>query len=143
MKEKTAAHTLYGVPLCGLILWSTPNNLEQTFRNVLTSGGFDHLLAGRELQLCDWRGEFTVKPATIADMLEYDFDACLGKLAGTSVFIVHGTADAVVTPQEAQANYDACKEPRELCWISGGDHSFIADSDQATRAVITWLQKHS
>ena len=137
----TPALTFGNTPLGGLVLWSAPNSLEQTFRKVLTDAGFDHLLAGRDLQLCDWRGEFTVHPETIADMLEYDLDACLRSLSGLPVCIVHGTADAVVLPQEAWANWEACGQPKMLHWVIGGDHSFIADSAEANAVVVEWLRE--
>ena len=130
------------VKLGGLILWSTPNNLKKTFQAVLGVSNFEKLYQGQPVTLQDYKGKFTLQPETVRDMLQYDLSDCLGRIGTMPSLILHGTADAIVSLEQPQANYDALREPKELVLLPGGDHSFVSDSTSASRVVLDWLQKH-
>ena len=47
----------------------------------------------------------------------------------TPLLIVHGTTDAVLLPELAQAAHDAAGEPKELAWIDTHNHIELYDQD--------------
>ena len=62
-----------------------------------------------------------------------------------SVLIVHGTTDATLLPELAQAAYDAAVGPKELVWIETHNHIELYDQDpyvsEAARHVLGWLDR--
>jgi len=47
----------------------------------------------------------------------------LAQLKGHPVLIFHGAEDKLATPDQAQANFDILKGPKELVWFEGCNHS--------------------
>ncbi len=129
------------LPLSGLILWSTPNDLPATFKQVLGAKNYERLLSGQDLQLSDERGPILVQAAFVRGIQNYDLTVCLHRQRKRPLLILHGTADAIVAPGQAQANYEAAFEPKELIMIPGGDHSFTTKSEVAAQAVLHWLKE--
>jgi hypothetical protein len=66
-------------------------------------------------------------------------------LASTPMLVVHGTNDAFLLPEYAQAAYDAATGPKDLVWIETHNHIEIYDQrpivDQAAKATIDWLSQ--
>jgi uncharacterized protein len=66
-------------------------------------------------------------------------------VAPTPLLIVHGTTDAVLLPELAQAAYDAANEPKELVWIETHNHIELYDQDpyvsEAVTHVLNWLDR--
>lgn len=65
--------------------------------------------------------------------------------------IVHGSEDESVPAAEAEALYEAAREPRDLVWIEGGSHTFGARHPfagptphliQAMNATQEWLLRY-
>jgi pimeloyl-ACP methyl ester carboxylesterase len=125
----------------GLILWSTPHNLVHTFRNVLGAENYAKLLAGQSLSLTDERGPVFVQAAFVQEIAQWHLAEYLKKWPAKPILIVHGSADMVVAPAEAQANYDTVSQPKKLVYIKDGDHSFMEHGDEANGEVLTWLKK--
>lgn len=123
----------------GLILWSAPNDLERTFVQVLTQPVFDELRAGHDLYLEDEKGRDLIRAAFVQDIFQYDIAACLKRWPGGPVLLLHGLADPVVSWDQARANYDCLRGPKQLVLIEGGDHSFAHKGEEAGRTARDWL----
>jgi fermentation-respiration switch protein FrsA (DUF1100 family) len=63
----------------------------------------------------------------------------------TPLLIVHGTTDAALLPEYAQAAYDAARDPKELVWIETDNHIQLYDQDpyvsEAVAHVLRWLER--
>lgn len=129
-----------GVSLDGLILWSTPNDLPATFKNVLGQENFQKLSLGQDLWLEDERGKVLVQGAFVQEIMHYDLTTALKKWQGRPLLILHGTEDKVVLPEQARKNFEAAGNPKQLVYITGGDHSFTLQSEKAASTVMNWLQ---
>ncbi len=125
----------------GLVLWSAPHNLEQTFRQVLTDPVFDRLRAGYDLWLEDEKGRDLIRAAFVQDIFRYNLPEALRVWPCRPVLILHGKEDTVVTPDQAVANYAALPEPKEWVLLPGGDHSFSHGGAEAARLVRQWLEQ--
>jgi uncharacterized protein len=66
-------------------------------------------------------------------------------VAPTPLLIVHGTTDAALLPELAQAAYDAAGEPKQLVWIESHNHIELYDQDpyvsEAVGHVLGWLDR--
>jgi uncharacterized protein len=91
----------------------------------------------------------TWSPQTTAASLEpyLTFNA-IGQaplVAPTPLLVVHGTTDAVLPPELAQAAYDAAIGPKELVWIETHNHIELYDQDpyvsEAVEHVLRWLER--
>jgi fermentation-respiration switch protein FrsA (DUF1100 family) len=64
-------------------------------------------------------------------------------VAPTPLLIVHGTTDATLLPEKAQAAFDAAAEPKALAWIETHNHIELYDQDpyvgEAVGTVLRWL----
>lgn len=128
------------VKVDGLVLWSTPHDLPRTFQAVLGSAQYRTLLAGKDLPVQDEKGALVVQAAFVQDMLSYDLDRCARAWGPGPVLVIHGTSDALVSPEQAQANYEALTGPKQLIYLEGGDHCFTNAGSEAAKQVLIWLQ---
>lgn len=143
MGGSTAAVYAAGDPLvAGLCLWSTPWDLQETFRLALGEEGYNRLAAGKDLVLDDEYGYVHLKPAFIADFAHFDVLACIERCAPRPLLVVHGTADAIVPLRQAQVVYHRYRGPKKFVPIVGGDHQFIQGGAVAQQAVLDWLQEN-
>jgi fermentation-respiration switch protein FrsA (DUF1100 family) len=66
-------------------------------------------------------------------------------VAPTPLLIVHGTTDAALLPELAQAAHDAAIGPKELVWIETHNHIELYDQDpyvsEAVAHVVDWLER--
>jgi fermentation-respiration switch protein FrsA (DUF1100 family) len=66
-------------------------------------------------------------------------------VAPTPLLIVHGTTDAALPPELAQAAFDAARDPKELVWIETHNHIELYDQDpyvtEAVGHVLRWLER--
>ena len=66
-------------------------------------------------------------------------------VAPTPLLIVHGTTDAALPPELAQAAYEAAVGPKELIWIETHNHIELYDQDpyvsEAVGHVLGWLDR--
>jgi fermentation-respiration switch protein FrsA (DUF1100 family) len=67
-------------------------------------------------------------------------------VAPTPLLIVHGTTDAALLPEYAQAAFDAAQGEKELVWIETHNHVELYDQDpyvsEAAAHAIRWLDRH-
>lgn len=125
--------------ITGMVLWSTPNDLPKTFKNVLGEDNFGRLSSGQDLWLQDERGLVLIQAAFVQEIQKYDLPTYLRNWKDKPVLVLHGTEDVIVSPDQAQANYQALGEPKQLVYIQGGDHSFTTRSTEAASTVLNWL----
>ena len=100
---------------------------------MLTQPVFDELRAGHDLYLEDEKGRDLIRAAFVQDIFQYDIAACLKRWPGGPVLLLHGLADPVVSWDQARANYDCLRGPKQLVLIEGGDHSFAHKGEEAGR----------
>lgn len=67
-------------------------------------------------------------------------------VAPTPLMIIHGTTDAALLPEYAQAVYDAAIGTKELVWIETHNHIELYDQDpyvsEAVQHIVRWLDTH-
>ncbi len=58
---------------------------------------------------------------------------------------MHGTTDAALPPEKAQAAFDAATGPKDLVWIETHNHIELYDQDpyvsEAVGHVLRWLDR--
>jgi fermentation-respiration switch protein FrsA (DUF1100 family) len=91
-----------------------------------------------------WSPKMTA--ASFAPYFTYNAVAHAPLVAPTPLLIVHGTRDLLLTPEYAQAAYDAAVGPKQLVWIEAHNHIELYDQDpyvsQAVGAVVRFLDSH-
>ena len=127
-----------GKDICGLVLWSTPHDLRETFRLSLRDG-YDRLVGGETLSIADEFGRLTLEPAFLRDFDRFDLLGCARLLTGRPILVVHGERDEIVPLRQAEEIYNQATEPKKLVVIPGGDHRFLDGYDLAADAVLAWL----
>ena len=90
-----------------------------------------------------WSWETTA--ASLEPYLTFNAVAQAPLVAPTPLLIVHGTTDAALLPELAQAAYDAATGPKELVWIETHNHIELYDQDpyvsEAVEHVLGWLER--
>jgi uncharacterized protein len=90
-----------------------------------------------------WSWETTA--ASLEPYLTFNAIGQAPLVAPTPLLIVHGTTDAVLLPELAQAAYDAAVGPKELVWIETHNHIELYDQDpyvsEAVGHVLSWLDR--
>ncbi len=92
----------------------------------------------------------TWSPQMTADSLPayftYNAVSAAPLVAPIPLLIVHGTTDAALLPEFAQAAYDAAGGTKDLAWIETHDHVELYDQDpyvsEAADHAISWLDQH-
>jgi len=46
----------------------------------------------------------------------------IGSISPRPIFIIHGTADTLVPPQNSERNFAAARQPKEIWWVPGAGH---------------------
>jgi len=82
-----------------------------------------------------------VKKKFFADLTRWDVPACASRLAPRPFLILHGTADEVVPPREAELLHAAAGEPKEMVLIQDADHRFTGCLDKTRGAFLAWLER--
>ena len=108
----------------GIILWSTPVFLQETFSTTMVEE-YHQLEMGKPVIIRDDWGEFRLNPSFVTDINRQDMDHCLELVSGRPVLIIHGTADEIVKPRNAEYTYNKVGNSAELHLIEGSDHRFV------------------
>lgn len=127
----------------GLVLWSAPNSLKKTFVQVLGEESFQRALQGEAIVLSDERGHDEIPASFVTDLLQYDLAALLQGWQDGPLLILHGEKDCIVTPEQAQANYDLAGGDKELHYMKDDDHHLALRCREAGAIVKRWLAEHS
>ncbi len=126
----------------GLVLWSAPNNLRKTFRQVLGDELYYRLDSGEVLHMQDERGCLDLTPDFLTDIDNYDLSAALSDI-NIPVMILHGKIDETVTVEQAYDNYALLKGRKILHVFENGDHSLGTCNNEAGRMICQWLAECS
>lgn len=87
-------------------------------------------------------GTVYVKESFFSDLAAYDVPARAAAVSPRPLLVIHGSADAVVPPDDALAVYSRAGQPKELFIVPGADHQFTEHYLQVWEAMFSWLQKH-
>ena len=126
----------------GLIFWSMPFDLLETFSLSLGMKNLEQLKNGVPLQLDDEWGKAELAPAFYTDLVKYDPVLALNNIPSIPILFVHGENDEIVPLHQAEAAFAAAKEPKTLKIVSGGDHRFLYTAKEAQHAVMYWLKEN-
>lgn len=104
---------------------------------------FDEFLAAHPIMVSD-------VPLEVADdVLSFWPEEMAGRIAPTPIRFIHGTADPIVDPKEAQIFYERTDEPKDLCLIEDGIHQLLSPEDngvdkanEAAGLVIEWFEEY-
>jgi uncharacterized protein len=90
-----------------------------------------------------WSWETTA--ASLEPFLTFNAMSQAPFVAPTPLLIVHGTTDAVLLPEKAQATFDAATGPKDLIWIETHNHIELYDQDpyvtEVVGHVLGWLEQ--
>lgn len=88
----------------------------------------------------------TITADSLPAYFAYNAIAAAPLVAPTPLLIIHGTVDAALLPEYAQAAYDAAQGEKELQWIETHNHVELYDQDpyvsEAAAHAIAWLDRH-
>lgn len=123
-----------------LVLWSTPGNLEKTFIHVMGKDNFADMVNGKDVVVDDERGRDLITSAFVRDIYNYNLSEILAKWPAKPILIIHGEKDEVVTPEQAEENFELVSEPKRLQYMKGCDHSLTPLNHEAAEIVTEWIQ---
>lgn len=124
----------------GLVLWSAPNNMRETFRHVMTDQYYDYVNAGNTLSFTDERGDCELTPDFLTDFDNYDLPQLLAGL-GCPVLMLHCQGDETVLVDQARRNAAVLGAKGTLKEYPNGDHSMGEYSEAASQYILEWLER--
>lgn len=127
----------------GMILWSAPNSLQQTFIQVLGEDAFREALQGKSIVLDDERGHDEIPAAFVMDLFHYDVAEFLKKWKKGPLLIIHGEKDSTVTPDQAKENYEIAGGKKHLHFMENDNHHLDLHFKEAGELVKNWLRKNA
>ena len=136
----------------GLALWSTPKhhnyNVKKFIRRARGTGGLiaflilsyvDRLFNVQKLFKLEVYG-VKLRPRFVREKL-MKLDECdAASKLHTSILIVVGEKDEIVSIDEAQAIYESASEPKTLQIIEGADHIYKGKEQQLIDKTIQWMK---
>ena len=126
----------------GMILWSAPNSLKQTFIQVLGEDAFQEALQGKTIVLDDERGHDEIPAAFVTDLFHYDVAEFLKKWKKGPLLIIHGENDTTVTPDQAKENFEIAGGEKQLCYMADDNHHLDLRFKKAGALVKNWLKRN-
>jgi uncharacterized protein len=91
-----------------------------------------------------WSAELTAD--SLPTYFAYNAVAAAPLVAPTPLLVIHGTTDAALLPEYAQAAFDAAQGTKELVWIETHNHVELYDQDpyvsEAAGQAVSWLDRH-
>ena len=124
----------------GMVLWSAPNSLRDTFVQVLGEEAFQNALRGQDILLADERGRDLIPAAFVKDLLQYDLPVLLRRWQSGPLLIIHGEKDCTVTPDQAKTNFDLAGGDKQLHYMEGDNHHLDLRCKEAGELVKEWLK---
>ncbi len=126
----------------GMILWSAPNSLKQTFIQVLGEDAFQEALQGKTIVLDDERGHDEIPAAFVTDLFHYDVAELLKKWKKGPLLIIHGENDTTVTPDQAKENFEIAGGEKQLCYMADDNHHLDLRFKETGELVKNWLKRN-
>lgn len=123
--------------IAGYVFWSTPVFLKETF-GVITEAGQQPRQSGTTLILSDEGGSYELAYDLFIDFGQHDMEKYIQLIRNKPVLIVHGQADQVVAPGNAE--YLAHSLPRAVMYmVEGADHRFTRHTAEREDLTVNWL----
>ena len=126
----------------GMVLWSAPNSLKNTFVQVLGEEAFQNALRGQSILLSDERGHDEIPAVFVTDLLQYDLPVLLRRWQSGPLLIIHGEKDCTVTPDQAKTNFDLAGGDTQLHYMEGDNHHLDLRCKEAGELVKEWLKEN-
>lgn len=123
----------------GLILWSTPVFMTETFTGMLPETD-KKLSPGQILKIHDAAGDYELDAAFLKDLAAHDMDQYLQALQKQKVLIIHARDDEIVPVENAL--YMNSKLPgSSLHLIDEAGHRFMDKTELRENITLQWLEK--
>ncbi len=91
---------------------SASNVISTSFEKFLHIPAFP--FAPVTVKIAEWRTSTNVNHVRPVDVI--------GKISPRPIFIIHGTADTVVPPDNSERNFAAANQPKQIWWVAGAGH---------------------
>lgn len=121
------------------IFWSTPVQLEQTFRNMLQND-YELLLGGQAITAQDEGGTFQIGPELAADFKRHDFEQYAAKIGQRPTLIVQGESDQVVPVSNGRL-LKSLLPGSTLLLLPEADHRFTEHTTWRENETIMWIKR--
>ena len=125
----------------GLVLWSTPVLLQQTF--------FDHapqqlerLLQGESLKFEDDKGGFLLGTEFGHDIKRHNFAAYLHKITERPALVIHGEDDLDVDLRNVEFIKKHAGDNFTIHVVAGADHRFTQHLQIREDLTLKWLEQN-
>ncbi|MTI85221.1 MAG: alpha/beta hydrolase [Firmicutes bacterium] len=115
--------------------WAAASRLMDLFTGLVDEDTDDPqkvMLAGDE-------GILYLKKTFFKDIESFNVPQMASRINPTSMLIIHGTEDDVVSPDDAKLIFNAAQEPKKLVYIDGADHQFETHTRQVWEVCLNWL----
>ncbi len=132
-------HCGFDKRVAGVCAWAAPANPARLFTGFIDTA---QETINDLVPLTGDRGTVFVKRSFFDDLNKHDVLKHTGLIAPRPLLVVHGSDDAVVPAENAQAVFNAAGTPKDIHIIQGADHQFSAHYQKAWAVVFDWLAKH-
>lgn len=126
--------------IAGVCTWAAPASLVDLFMGFTDEDLPDD--EGQLVTIAGAEGIIQLKKSFFTDLSRHDVLRCASLISPRPLLVIHGTADDVVPPGEAESIQSASGEPRELRLVEGADHQFSAHQRKVWDITLQWLKKH-
>lgn len=123
--------------VAGLILWSTPVLLENTFERIMPQE-MKRLKNGETVLIQDGEDNYSLGPVFAMDFANHDLIECLKEIQ-RPILAVHGNDDDTVLPENVALIKQHSGGPVELHMIDGADHRFTACIQRREDISLQWI----
>ncbi len=127
--------------VAGVSAWAAPANPARLFSGYLDRAQAQGII-NNLVPLSGDRGSVFIKKSFFADLNKHDVLKCASLIAPRPLLVVHGSNDAVVPAENAQAVFNAAGTPKNMRIIPGADHQFSAHYQETWTVIFDWLAKY-
>lgn len=125
--------------VAAFILWSTPVQLEQTFRGMLQND-YEILLNGQSVTVQDDGGTFQIGPQLVSDFSRHNFEEYAVRIGQRPALIVQGESDQVVPVINGQLLKTLIPNST-LLLLPEADHRFTEHTTWRETETIKWIER--
>ncbi|MEQ8174709.1 MAG: alpha/beta fold hydrolase [Syntrophomonadaceae bacterium] len=125
--------------VAAFIFWSTPVQLEQTFRGMLQND-YDLLLNGQPITAQDDGGTFQIGPGLAADFSRHNFEEYTARIGKRPVLIIQGESDQIVPVINGKL-LESFLPGSSLLLLPEADHRFTAHTTWRENETIKWIER--